>query len=91
MNKIYCIEHVCICTSGHKIQEGKEYLFMEGSVKELVVIEKIKYDEDGLRLELFFVNRGRATSVHHRDKNIGFLGMWRIFDKDFTISSLFSD
>ncbi len=84
-NRKFFIDHVCICTSDGKIKEGQEYIFREGFMKEPVVIKKISYDDEWLKLKLYFIREGKTKTVSHKNVDFVYTGMWKILDRSLEI------
>jgi hypothetical protein len=75
------INHYTICTKDHTITVGWEYQYKEGSMLERAVIEDISFRKFFLELKIYLPDNGRRFTCSHLFVNIGYSGMWRIWDK----------
>ena len=79
--RTFSINHSTICTKDHTITVGDEYQYREGSMLERAVIEDIAFRKLFLELKIYLPDEGRRFTCSHLLVNIGYSGMWRIWDK----------
>jgi len=81
--KTFRIDQFIVCTSDQTITIGGEYQYREGSMLERAIIEDISFSKFFIELKIFLPDEGRRFTCCHRFVNIGYSGMWRIWDKGY--------
>ena len=71
-----------ICTRNYIITIGEEYQYKEGHMLERIIIEDISFRHFFIYVKVHFIEMDRTITVSHVMKNMGYMGMWRIWDKD---------
>jgi hypothetical protein len=71
-----------ICTTDNIIAEDQEYQYKEGRYVKKVIIESIRFRNFFITLGIYLVDENRRFTCESRFINIGYSGMWRIYDKD---------
>jgi hypothetical protein len=80
----YRFKNSWICTSNGVIQEEEKYQYKEGSYIKDVQLLSVIEDGEWWQFKLLFLEDSRVNTVSfHKDaQNIGFMGMWRLYDQD---------
>ncbi|HON69832.1 MAG: hypothetical protein WBJ36_08805 [Tenuifilum sp.] len=78
-----------VCTKDKTLTIGKEYQYSESCILERAIVEKICFKKFFLHVDLYFIDSNRHIKVSHIMAPIGYMGMWKICDKDFYDIELF--
>ncbi len=74
--------NMSIHTRNGIITEGREYFFKEGRHILKVIVEKVLMVDGILELQVYWPEWNRREKITRVYDNIGYTGMWRIFDLD---------
>ncbi len=78
--KTYRVNNSSICTNNNTITKGGEFQYKEGRFVERAIIENISFKNYFMTLEIFLIDKDRRFTCETRFINIGYSGMWRIWD-----------
>ena len=78
--KTFRVNNSTICTNNNIITKGGEYQYREGSFVERAIIENISFKDFFMTLDIFLIDEDRRVTCETRFINIGYHGMWRIWD-----------
>ena len=81
--KTFRVNTSSICTKNDIISIGQEYQYKEGSTLERIILEDIYFKEFFIYVRVNFFELGRTITCSHVMKQSGYMGMWRIWDKDY--------
>ena len=71
-----------ICTTKEIVTIGQEYQYKEGGMLERIIVEDISFRNMRVFVKVHFIDLNRTTTCDHLMKPAGYMGMWRIWDKD---------